>query len=60
MDANEFRSLGHKVVDLLAEYFDQIEGKRVFPDVEPRVVNQLFVEALPQDPESPDVVLSEL
>ena len=60
MDPKEFRDLGHKVVDLLADYFDHIEDKRVFPDVEPRTVNQLFDEPLPQDPSSPDRVLSEL
>ena len=60
MHANEFRDLGHKVVDLLAGYLDGIENQRVFPDVEPRTVNQLFAESLPQDPSSPDSVLEEL
>jgi aromatic-L-amino-acid/L-tryptophan decarboxylase len=60
MDAKEFRDLGYKVVDLLADYLDKIEEKRVFPDVEPATVNQLFTEPLPQDPSSSDSVLSEL
>ncbi|HKD84323.1 MAG TPA: pyridoxal-dependent decarboxylase [Terriglobales bacterium] len=60
MDANEFRELGHKVVDLLAGYLNDIESKRVFPDVEPRTINQLFAQPLPQDPSSPDSVLEEL
>jgi aromatic-L-amino-acid/L-tryptophan decarboxylase len=60
MDANEFRDLGHKVVDMLSDYLNQIENKRVFPDVEPSVVNQLFGEPLPQNPTSPDAVLAEL
>jgi aromatic-L-amino-acid decarboxylase len=60
MDAKEFRDVGHRVVDLLAEYLDHIEEKRVFPEVEPRTVNQLFSELLPQDPSSPDAVLTEL
>jgi aromatic-L-amino-acid decarboxylase len=60
MDAKEFRDLGHRVVDLLADYLDHIEEKRVFPDVEPRTVNRLFTDPLPQDPSSPDSVLSEL
>ena len=47
MDAKEFRDLSHKVVDLLADYLDQIEEKRVFPDVEPWTVNRLFTEPLP-------------
>src|SRR5277367_3151767 len=60
MDSNEFRDLGHRVTDLLADYFDHIEDRPVFPDVEPRTVNQLFAEPLPQDPSSPANVLDEL
>jgi aromatic-L-amino-acid decarboxylase len=60
MDAKEFRNLGHRVVDLLADYLDHIEAKRVFPDVEPRTVNRLFAESLPEDPSSPESVLNEL
>jgi aromatic-L-amino-acid/L-tryptophan decarboxylase len=60
MDRKEFRELGHQVVDLLADYFDQIEDNRVFPDVEPRTVNRIFTEPLPQDPSPPDRVLDEL
>ena len=60
MDAKEFRNVGHQVVDFLAGYLDDIEGKRVFPDVEPRRVNELFAESLPQDPSSAESVLKEL
>lgn len=60
MDPKEFREVGHRVVDFLAEYFDHIEERRVFPDVEPRTVNQLFAESLPQDPSSAESVLNEL
>src|SRR6202047_242419 len=60
MDATEFRDLGHRVVDFLAEYLDHIEEKRVFPDVEPRTLTELFAESLPQDPSSPETVLNEL
>lgn len=60
MDSKEFRDVGHQVVDKLADYLDHIEEKRVFPDVEPRTVNELFLEPLPQDPSSPERVLQEL
>jgi hypothetical protein len=42
MDPREFREIGHQVVDLLAKYFEQIEQKPVFPDVEPAVLTKLF------------------
>jgi len=60
MDGKEFRDVGHRVVDMLAECLDHIEERRVFPDVEPRTVNALFAEPLPQDPKTPDAVLGEL
>src|SRR5215467_6515879 len=60
MDIKEFRDLGHNVVDLLAEYFDHIEERRVFPDVEPRVLQKLFSQPLPDDPASPQDVVAEL
>jgi aromatic-L-amino-acid/L-tryptophan decarboxylase len=60
MDGKEFRDMGHHVVDMLAEYLDHIEEKRVFPDVEPRAVRELFAEPLPQSPTSPQAVLSEI
>jgi aromatic-L-amino-acid/L-tryptophan decarboxylase len=60
MDPKEFRHLGHQVVDLLAEYLEHIEEKRVFPDVEPATVNAQFTEQLPQEPLSPESVLGEL
>ena len=60
MQTSEFRSFGHNVVDLLADYLDTIEHKRVFPDAEPRRVNQLFDARLPQEASAPENVLSEL
>jgi aromatic-L-amino-acid/L-tryptophan decarboxylase len=60
MDPKEFREVGHKVVDQLAEYFEHIEEKPVFPDIEPRVVNGLFHEPLPENPTAPEQVLVEL
>ena len=60
MDSQEFRDLGHQVVDLLSDYLGNIEHKRVFPDIEPREVNQLFSESLPDDAAPPEAVLREV
>src|SRR5258705_1042148 len=60
MEPGEFREVGHRVVDLLAEYLENTEEKPVFPNVEPSKLTQLFAEALPQDPSSSDKVLGEL
>jgi aromatic-L-amino-acid decarboxylase len=59
MDAREFRDIGQRVVDLVAEYLEHIEEKPVFPKSEPRVLNELFAEPLPQDPSPAEKVLRE-
>jgi glutamate/tyrosine decarboxylase-like PLP-dependent enzyme len=60
MDAREFGTLGHQLVDLLSDYFEHIEEKPVFPDVEPQVLTRLFDEPLPEDPAPPASVLAEI
>ena len=60
MDVNEFRTFGHQVVERLAEYFDHIEERPLFPDVPPSKINGLFAENLPQEPLSADAVLKQL
>ncbi|MGA3089960.1 MAG: aspartate aminotransferase family protein [Terriglobales bacterium] len=60
MNPAEFRALGHRVVDLLAEYLENIEQKPVFPDVEPDRLTQYFAEPLPETPTPSEQVLEEL
>jgi len=60
MDVKEFRKFGHQVVDLLSEYFESIEDKPVFPDTDPKFINGLFQEPLPDNPEPFEEVLREL
>jgi aromatic-L-amino-acid decarboxylase len=60
MDPREFRKVGHRVVDLLSDYFEHIEEKPVFPDVEPTFLNSLFDEPLPEASLSAEQVLHEI
>ncbi len=60
MDTSEFRAVGHRVVDLLAEYLERIEERSVFPNVEPATLNRLFDEPLPETGMASDAVLEEL
>jgi glutamate/tyrosine decarboxylase-like PLP-dependent enzyme len=60
MDAREFRRIGNQVVDLLADYFEHIEEKAVFPDVAPRALTKLFDEPLPQSSTPTETVLEEI
>lgn len=60
MNPNEFRKMGHEVVDLLADYFAHVEENPLFPDVDPAALTRSFDEPLPQDESSADQVLAEL
>ena len=60
MNVNEFREIGHRVVDLIAEYLENIEDRPLFPDVTPKHLEKLFAEPLPQDPTPAADVVQEL
>lgn len=60
MDSQEFRSLGHLVIDELSDYLDSIEDRRVFPDVEPAHLEAIFDECLPEAPSEGIEVLKEI
>jgi aromatic-L-amino-acid decarboxylase len=59
MDVEEFRAVGHRAIELLAGYLSGIEQRRVFPDVAPRALEELFAEALPESGRPLDELLDE-
>lgn len=48
MNPDQFRALGHRVVEMLAEYFEGVGDRPLFPDISPREVEALFDEPLPR------------
>ncbi len=60
MDTDEFRTTGHEVVDMLADYLGSVEQQPLFPDVEPRRLDELFDEPVPQESLPADAVLGEI
>ena len=60
MEAEEFRRVGHALVDQLAAYFDSLPDRPVFPAVTPRELEELFAEPLPRAGESSEELLAEL
>jgi aromatic-L-amino-acid decarboxylase len=60
MDANEFRTLGHAVVDKLADYLSRVEDLPLFPKTEPAALRRLFDEPVPRAGEPGEAVLREV
>jgi len=60
MDAEEFRRVGRVVVDQLADYFDSLPERPVFPSATPRELEELFAEPVPRAGESSEELLAEL
>jgi glutamate/tyrosine decarboxylase-like PLP-dependent enzyme len=58
--AEEFRRLGHDVVDRLADYLSGVDAERVFPAAAPEAIARLFAEPVPRGGEPAERVLAEL
>jgi aromatic-L-amino-acid decarboxylase len=59
MENEAFRSWGHRFVDWIADYFDNVEGFRVKPAVEPGAIKKMLPPAPPLEPESMDLVFED-
>ncbi|XP_039381149.1 aromatic-L-amino-acid decarboxylase isoform X3 [Mauremys reevesii] len=60
MDITEFRKRGKEMVDYIADYFEQLEERQVYPDVEPGYLRPLIPDSAPQEPESFEDVLKDV
>ena len=60
VNIDEFRAMGHRVVDVLADHLASIEDRPLFSTILPRDVNALFDEPVPVEGEPADAVLDEL
>jgi aromatic-L-amino-acid/L-tryptophan decarboxylase len=59
MDPAAFRAAGHAVVDLMADYLEGVEGRSVFPVIEPGSLRPLFPTLAPEEPEPLDEILDD-
>lgn len=60
MDASEFREAGHRLVDRIADLFEAVEEQPLFPKIEPRALQALFDEPLPEGPTALGTLLDDL
>uniref|UniRef100_A0A674DE40 Aromatic-L-amino-acid decarboxylase n=2 Tax=Salmo trutta TaxID=8032 RepID=A0A674DE40_SALTR len=60
MDTTEFRRRGKEMVDLIADYLENIEQRTVYPDVEPGYLRSLIPEEAPEDPDTYEDVVKDI
>lgn len=59
MDPVEFRKLGYRVIDMIAEYYSGIDKLRVFPASTSEEVEKVFEEPLPLRGQAADAIVEE-
>jgi aromatic-L-amino-acid decarboxylase len=59
MDTDSFRAAAHRVVDLMADYIEDIERHAVLPPIAPGSVARQFPASAPNDPESLEAILGD-
>lgn len=60
MDVAEFRKRGKEMVDYIADYLENIEKRKVYPDVEPGYLRSLIPEVAPDEPETYEDVIKDI
>ena len=59
MDPAAFRAAAHAVADLMADDLEGIEGRAVFPAIEPGSLRPLFPASAPEGPETIEAILAD-
>ena len=59
MDPASFRAAAHEVVDRMADYLETVEGRAVFPAIEPGSIRPSFPATPPEAPEPLDEILAD-
>lgn len=60
MNKEDFRRLGHELIDWIADYFDRIETFPVLPDIQPGDLKAQLPAVPPQHGESMDQIIADL
>ncbi|XP_035866274.1 aromatic-L-amino-acid decarboxylase isoform X2 [Phyllostomus discolor] len=60
MDASEFRRRGREMVDYIADYLEGVEGRQVFPDVQPGYLRPLIPSCAPQEPDTFEDIMKDV
>ena len=60
MDAEEFRKRGREMVDYVADYLENIQSRRVFPEVKPGYIRELIPDHAPEEPDQWENVFKDI
>lgn len=60
MDTAEFRRRGKEMVDLVADYLENIEERPVYPDLEPGYLRPLIPSEAPVEPDSYEDIIKDV
>ncbi|MGH0142321.1 UNVERIFIED_CONTAM: hypothetical protein FKN15_076131 [Acipenser sinensis] len=60
MDTAEFRRRGKEMIDYIADYLENIEGRQVYPDVVPGYLRNLIPDAAPEHPEAYEEIVKDI
>ncbi|KAH1009541.1 tyrosine decarboxylase [Dendroctonus ponderosae] len=60
MDCDEFRCRGKEMIEYICSYLDNIEERRVTPNIEPGYLRKLIPENAPEDPENWDSIMADV
>ncbi|XP_025234986.1 aromatic-L-amino-acid decarboxylase isoform X3 [Theropithecus gelada] len=60
MNTSEFRRRGKEMVDYVADYMEGIEGRQVYPDVEPGYLRPLIPDSAPQEPDTFEDIINDI
>ncbi len=55
----QFRELGYRAVDILADYFETLAERRVYPEADPETIAALFDDPVPETGQDPAAILEE-
>ena len=57
LTADEFRELGYRTVDLIADYYESVEDRPVYRQAEPEDVVEAFDESIPEEGTEPETII---
>ncbi|XP_054427362.1 aromatic-L-amino-acid decarboxylase isoform X2 [Pteronotus mesoamericanus] len=60
MESSEFRRRGREMVDYIADYLEGLEGRRVYPNVEPGYLRPLLPSCAPQEPDTFEEIMKDV